>query len=172
LASSGESPFPTRRINLARFSSGKKPLTAVAAAFIAASIVGVPSPAQAGTCSTPGCGGEATNASTRGIMISNNWCSAAGTITYTGEFLPTSCVPVANRQNGYTHPASFTLQPGRRSNEYPKYYDTDAIRLPANCVTNVTIDGNGVQYDRRGISTHQWRKFSNSQTWVVTGIYC
>ncbi|MGN9808597.1 hypothetical protein ACTMSW_04475 [Micromonospora sp. BQ11] len=121
------------------------------------------SPASAGTCSTPRCGGVVENdaASGPGVYIANCWSGTAS--TYAGDNLPCT----NNRVSSTTYPAAWFLTPGQSSSSYPKYYDTDAYKVGANCVMTTS----GTTIDRRGRGS-VWYKITNVNRIYVQSYRC
>ncbi|WP_405803811.1 hypothetical protein OG729_01825 [Streptomyces sp. NBC_00210] len=127
---------------------------AVAAVVGASVVVGVPGTASAGTCTTPGCGGEIDNSSGMDVRIANNWCWGVWhSDTYYGDKLP--CVDNPGSWGSYR--ADVELPPGDKSRNHYYYYDTDSVRAYKGCVTMWSGWGSGNTLDRRGKSS-MWVK--------------
>jgi hypothetical protein len=142
----------------------------VAAALVAA-LVGptAATPASAGVCYSPGCGGEVTNNARMSILITNCWKDTYGTWE-PGDHL--DCVPVANRGTWDARNADVELLPTQYSTYAYYYYDVDAIRFYRNCVTKYHFWGGSQQTeDRRGKSSI-WRKIYDPNHVYIDSISC
>lgn len=128
------------------------------------------SPAAAGTCSTPGCGGVVTNGASQSIAVANCW-SGTGTRNYSTN-LPSSWCP-----NGWSTTkagAMMNLGRGDSTYGYSKYYDTDAFRVYAGCrVVGNWGGASGSQFvfDRRGLSS-MWVKITDWDNAYIRSITC
>lgn len=145
---------------------------AVALAASALNVSVLAGPAAAGTCSTPGCGGEVSNNTNYYVSISNCWADSYGTWE-NGDNLPCHGNPVrvANVAN-----ARIWLSPGDWSSEsqYSAFYDTDAVKFPAGCLTYYHWWGQGKEAeweDRRGKDSI-WRKISSADHIYIDRISC
>ncbi|MFF8405981.1 hypothetical protein ACF06P_30660 [Streptomyces sp. NPDC015684] len=144
-------------------------LALVAALSAGASLV-LPESAQAGTCSTQGCGGEVSNNARMNIRIANNWCwPVSDGWWYSGkDTLP--CVSKPGTWSGW--PADVELPPGDWSGNHSRYYDTDAVRFYRGCVTKWHYWGLSVQTtDRRGKSS-LWLKLFDTDHVYIDSISC
>lgn len=114
--------------------------------------------ASAGTCTTRYCGGVFTNASSKGIFVSNNWClnSTYGTAYY-GNVLPCNPTPTWNdtAYNSY-----FLLLGGHSTTEFYYYYDTDAYRIDPYCTATFEA-GSTFTSITNSNSKPMWRKITN-----------
>ncbi|MCU7723304.1 hypothetical protein ODJ79_06245 [Actinoplanes sp. KI2] len=148
----------------------KKLLARTAAAVVLLSgLVGLTpsSPAMASTCSTKGCGGEVTNHSSRLVYVVNCWLSS-NPGTWRGN-IP-SC---ATQWSAYASNAYFALGHPDTTNNYPKYYDTDAFRVDAGCVLTESDNGGANQvYNNKGNSTPLWVKISNPSGVLIYSVVC
>ena len=114
------------------------------------------SPAAAGTCGTPWCGGWVINNSNSGVFVrvANNWCWS-NLSTYYGNTLP--CAPT---WSAYARNSFFLLAPGDQTNNYSYYYDTDAIRIDKGCKV-YWYNGYTQIYDNTYGSAPMWIKLNN-----------
>lgn len=127
-----------------------------AAAVVGGLLVGAPlaTSASAGTCTTRGCGGVITNASGKGIFVSNNWCWDT-TSQYYGNTLP-----CATTWNDSAYRSYFLLLSGHSTTEFYYYYDTDAYRIDPHCTVSFEA-GSTFTSITNSSSTPMWRKITN-----------
>jgi hypothetical protein len=143
------------------------------AAVLAASALNLAllsAPASAGTCDTSGCGGEVSNNTDYSVSISNCWADSYGTYE-NGDNLPCHGNPVrvANVPN-----ARIWLDPHgwSGSSKYSKFYDTDAVKFPANCVTKWHWWGGGTQTTNRNGAASMWMKINSAQHIYIDSLSC
>ncbi|MET7717313.1 hypothetical protein [Streptomyces sp. NPDC005407] len=143
---------------------------AVTMAAAALNLSALTGPAAAGTCSTPGCGGEVDNNTNYFVSISNCWADAYGTWE-NGDNLPCHGNPprVDNVAN-----ARIWLAPGEREDYYSKFYDTDAVKFMAGCKTYYHFWGQPKEWrweDRHGKDSI-WLKINSADHLYYDRIVC
>lgn len=127
-------------------------------------------PAAAGDCGSPGCGGEVDNNTNYYVSISNCWESVYGTWE-NGDNLPCHGNPV--RVGNYDD-ARVWLAPGQREDMYSEFYDTDAVKFPAGCLTYYHYWGEWKEArweDRRGKDSI-WLKIQDPDHFYFDRIVC
>lgn len=130
-------------------------------------VVLAPSPAQAGTCGTPGCGGSVRNALSVVVPVTNCWHDTSG--SYAGALPPCATNGFStSKWNAYAF-----VQPGSDSTNISSYYyDVDAFMAIAGCVTTGYYrSGGSIFIDRRGKSA-LWQRVYGTEKAFVTGQTC
>ncbi|WP_349880346.1 hypothetical protein ABIH81_12150 [Micromonospora sp. HUAS YX12] len=104
------------------------------------------------------------------VRVTNNWCYSSSTPRYQDTL--TDCVDYVGSSTKW--PADFELPPGKTTASYPKYYDTDAVRIYRGCKVWMLEEVTGLYevWDRRGEVTSMWKKIVNSERWNVYQIQC
>ena len=126
-----------------------------------------PSPATAGTCTTPGCGGKVINQVNKDIWVTNCWHDQLSD-WYEGSTPP--CVR-SYSQNMYKA-AWYVPYRGNSTSMGVFYYDVDAFQAPAGCITTGYISGpRSFFFDRRGKSA-LWKRVYFTDTAYITGLSC
>ncbi|HET6357245.1 hypothetical protein [Streptomyces sp.] len=140
---------------------------ALATSISATIVLGAPSAAQAGTCTSQGCGGEVSNNSGMSIRITNCWRDSYG-VWENGDKL--SCVTHPNSWSYYN--ADVELPVGGWSSNHYYYYDTDAIRFYKGCVTRYHFWGGSIQTEDRRGKDSIWRKIYDVNHVYIDSISC
>ncbi|WP_229073906.1 hypothetical protein [Actinoplanes sp. DH11] len=139
----------------------------VTAALVSTALAGPTSPAQAGECTTQGCGGEVLNRTSRVVYVTNCWLSGNPGIWYGS--IP-SCA--TNGYNLNKFKAYYGLGPNQNTRNFSKYYDTDAIRVDNGCTLTFSEGGLNHTHSARGIGSHLWVKINNHVKATVTNYSC
>ena len=148
----------------------KKWFARAAVAFIAVTggmLVSPASPAEAGTCSTKGCGGAVINNTKRVVYVTNCWLSGNPGIWYGS--VP-SCAT-----NGYDVTKAnsyYGLGPNQNTDSFSKYYDTDALRVDNGCTLTFYNGIENQTWSARGVGSHLWVKITSDITARVNSYVC
>jgi hypothetical protein len=146
----------------------------VVAVAMACSLLMAPmaNPADAGTCTTPHCGGVVINNSRTSIGVANCWDTTFGGFDY-GDQL--ECM--WNGWNPYAYNAGIRLGPYGDSSDayhyYYYYYDVDGFRVFRGCrVWGEWSGGRTFSFNREAYSTSLWVRITG-RTWAyIYGYEC
>jgi hypothetical protein len=133
----------------------------------------VSTPAAAGDCPIPLCGGVFYNDSSRNVLVANCWDNDS-IWAQEGHYLACQRNSDGSVRIGNVQNAAISLLAGDRTYyfRYSKYFDADAVRFPSGCVTRAHFSGQpSYDTDRRGLLP-LWGRINNWHEFIIDSVTC